>query len=242
MNLRPILAAAGIAMTLGASAALAQSTTPTPAPAPAPAPAANPGYTPSWAIAPRTIRRQDGLIYATARSDSGQTQYARVASFGECASRVSPSLSARLLSTEPGSGGSAALSRQLRGISKGCLPAGAYVPTTFFRGAVAESMYRRSADASGRAPLAAPLATPARVETLSECLFALSPSAVDGLLRTRPGSASERKAFGHLATFAPRCITSGQRVSISGIAPLLRAELAEVAYRSVAPAQARTSL
>lgn len=240
MNARsplPIIATMA-ALTLCVDRASAQTV-----PASAPAPVLNP-----IPHSPSNISRELGMpgrmnnnrrtdlfyLLSTSKPMAATAQYARVQGFAKCAVNVSPALSARLLSMDPRSGQSAVVSRQLRGISRGCAPAGAYIPSAFFRGAVAESLYRRESsaviDTNGDMR-----GKPASVETMPQCLFAQSPASVDALLRSSPGTEEERRAFSRLATFAPRCIMAGRRVSITALAPFIRAELAETAYRAIAP-------
>lgn len=228
-----IVAASAVATASPASAQTAPATPSVPVPSARPSTSIPPRISPL----PRSSSSRaygDGLIYATARPLAASDQYLRVMDYARCAAKVSPDLSARLLSADPASGQAIALSRQLRGISKGCLPAGAFVSTTFFRGALAESLYRRT----GTTPAAA--ARPASVTTIAECVFVQSPASVDRLLRTEPGSKAERGVLDTLAPLTQHCIVNGQRVNIAGLDAYLRSGLAEIAYHSATSAPPRS--
>jgi hypothetical protein len=225
----PFAIAAVLAAALGAFPLLAQSKPASPAPKPAVGPRFE--YRP-YAYNRSVLRPQTFYLFATGTNLTPNAEYASTLSFAKCVANVSPSLTAQLLSLDPRSGRSAGLTRQLRGISKGCLPAGTFVPTTFLRGALAETLYRRGPAPVGFGNSDAG-AKPAAVGTVSECLFTLSPVAVDGFLRSDLGTERERGALMQLAAVAPRCIVAGRRLNISEVAPYLRAGLAEVAYRSV---------
>lgn len=175
-------------------------------------------------------------LVATSRPLAADYQYSRVARFADCAAKVSPSLSAKLLATDPRSGEAGAVSRQLRGISRGCLSAGSYVPNTFFRPAVAEALYRRA----GIAPSAATQARPASVRTVAECVYVQSPQSVDLLLKTQPGSKAERGVLNDLAVLSRNCVVGGRHFDIAGAQSFLRSGLAEVAYHSVVEKSAPT--
>lgn len=183
-------------------------------------------------IPPRSnLQRQFSLdtIGRFVRPVAAAEQYRNVIGFARCAASVSPDLSAELLDTDPQSGRAAAISRQLRGISKGCLPAGSFLPTAFFRSALAETLYKDV----HLTPTTT--ARPRSTSSIAECIFVQAPQAVDALFQTLPGSQAERHAFDQLTPLSHNCIVNGEHANIAGVETFLRSELAEVAYRAAVP-------
>lgn len=182
----------------------------------------------SYVQQPTRLREGASLAFrfANSRPMTANEQYRKVIDFARCAVSVSPSLSMRLLAADPASGRAIAVSRQLRGISRGCLPAGTFVPTTFFRSALAETLYAQ-AD-----PLATIGPRPRLASSVAECVFVQSPQNVDALFQTSPGSKAESQVFDRLVPLGRNCTVNGDRVDITGKETALRSQLAEVAYRS----------
>ena len=231
-SLRLTLAAVGAAMT--ATTAGAQTQSP-------PSPNSFPSFKGPEQAAPTQSKFGAQVdyynLYAASRPLATNYQYSVAARFADCAAKVSPSLSARLLATDPRSGEAGALSRQLRGISKGCRSAGLYVPNNFFRPAVAEALYRRA----GISPAATSEPRPVSVRTVAECVYVQSPQSVDLLLKTQPGSKAEHEILDDLTSLSRNCVVGGRHFDIAGAAPFLRSGLAEVAYHSLVDKSAPTT-
>ncbi|MCD2323367.1 hypothetical protein LQ953_04980 [Sphingomonas sp. IC-56] len=230
MPARVPLALILVALALPAGGAAAQ-TRPTPPPS-------NTNYRPNDPGLGRQARTRPPITFlaSTARPASARQQYAWSSQFADCVTSVSPSLSQRLLALDAESPEAAALLRQVRSANRACRPYAGTLPAFMLRGALAETLYRSAPAATPTTATGAggaPLLQPATVESVSTCLYRQSPAAVDGLLRAELGSQEERAALSRLAGYAPGCIEAGRRVRFSSLAPFLRAELAQTAYRAV---------
>ena len=66
---------------------------------------------------------------------------------------------------------------------------------------------------------------------LAECVAAVAPNQVDGLLRTRADSRAEAEAMEPIVAALPQCLDQGQQLAVSR--HRLRAELARAFYRYI---------
>ncbi|NML05064.1 hypothetical protein [Sphingomonas sp. G-3-2-10] len=159
----------------------------------------------------------------------------------------------RLLGTMPGSAEEATVLVEL--MSEGCPKFGDLtIEPALLRGTMAEALFERDFSAIGgkpKNPVAALFAIPAmdafnqlapisklKVAFLgfAQCVVAAAPKETVNLLRTEPGSASERTAFAAVAPALGPCLNDGMKIEFNRTQ--LRGALAEAAYRASVQARA----
>jgi hypothetical protein len=175
------------------------------------------------------------------QTDSIQRMYR----YGWCVVREDPSQSRRVLTVPPGSAEERALLRKIQ--TDRCLSGQGQVfyidfEPQMLRGVIAEVVL----DADGPVGKLAPPFTgldAAAIASLDErgraslraldfaaCLVGAAPGEVTALLKTRPASAKEARAFQQLGPQLSPCLAQGAQMTLAK--PQLRGFLAEAAYRA----------
>jgi hypothetical protein len=160
------------------------------------------------------------VIYGSTAPNVSGTQYRQALDYGRCVSNVSPSLAADVLAMEGPTAYSRQRTRQLAGVSKGCLPAGTMAPLATLRAALAETYYRQHGGLGSAVPQ---LDTPRTVRLIdssliarmASCLVRRTPATVDVLLNSEPGSKRERDARDAAFGAAPTCSGGFEAADVS---------------------------
>ncbi|MGA9583626.1 MAG: hypothetical protein WBR13_16830 [Allosphingosinicella sp.] len=169
----------------------------------------------------------------------------RMYTYGWCVVQVDPSRSRRVLTVPPGSAEERALLGRIS--TDRCLSGQGQVfyidfEPQMLRGVIAEVVL----DADGpKGKLAPPFTglTPETIASLDEsgrsallaldfasCIVEAAPDAVSAVLKTRPASSKEARAFQQLGPHLSPCLAQGAQMTLAK--PQLRGFLAEAAYRA----------
>jgi hypothetical protein len=182
---------------------------------------------------------------ASAPGFSSNDSIRRMYSYGWCVVKEDPAQSRRILTVPPGSAEERALLKKIS--TDRCLSGQGQVfyidfEPQMLRGVIAEVVL----DADGpKGKLAPPFTglTPATIAALDErgrsalraldfadCIVGAAPDKVAAVLKSKPASSKEARAFQQIGPHLSPCLTQGAQMTLAK--PQLRGFLAEAAYRA----------